>query len=332
MKIKICDLSPERACSFYRGYGAFKKLEELDSSIHVELITGKFKDISWVTFYDCDILIFLRPIHAEHIEVIRKAQDFNVPVWVDFDDNLHELPADNPFKIGLEIRNSYEIMKDCVATAIKYADIVTVSTNSLKEYYLYLNPNIVVIENAFNDYKYKLELKQNENEIITWRGSITHESDLKSCKEDMINVAHRNNNWEWVFIGDNIYYITEHIQNSKSTYPEMGLIEYNKYIHTLSPSIHLVPLVDNIFNTGKSNCSWIEGTYAGAACICPELPEFIKPGIINYKDNFMYLLNKLVNNKSFRKESYKESFYYIKENLLLSKINKKRLEIVKRTI
>jgi hypothetical protein len=108
----------------------------------------------------------------------------------------------------------------------------------------------------------------------------------------------------------------------------MEIVQYNQYIYDLSPSINIVPLVDSIFTRCKSNISFIEGTWAGAACLCPDIPEFQKDGVVNYKENFGYLLEKLMKSQSFRQENYEKAYQYIQDNLLLSIINQKRIKII----
>jgi hypothetical protein len=321
IKIKIYDVAPKGACSFYRGWGVLSKLHKLRSDIIVEFETG----ISWNHLIDCDILYLVRPVENNYIESIEMAKNFGVIVWSDFDDLLPEIPEDNP---SYNYFTSETILKN-VETAIKNSDIVTVSSELIKEYYKKINPDIIVIENAFNDYNLKFEKRTNEKKRIMWRGSDTHRKDLLSCKDGMISINSKYPDWNWVFIGSNPWYITDEIKNSIIV-SELELIKYNKFIKDIAPAITIIPLVDNLFNRAKSNCSWIEGTYAGSCCIAPDLPEFQKDGCINYDNNFEYLLEKTIKSKSFRQENYNKSFEYIHDNLLLSKINQKRIQIIEK--
>jgi hypothetical protein len=324
IKIKICDVAPRSACSYYRGIGVLSQLRHVNPDIHIEYLEA----VSWSALADCDILFLLRPVHNNYIESMQLAKNFGVPVWIDFDDCLHEIPDDNP---GFKNFNTKAVLTN-MEIALKNADIVTVSTIELKNYYSKFNPNIIVVENAFNNYNYKMEKRNNKNKFISWRGSATHRNDLLSCKDEMKATAYKNDEWEWVFIGDNIWYITDSIKRSVSIYPEMEIVQYNQYIYDLSPSIHIVPLVDSIFTRCKSNISFIEGTWAGAVCLCPDIPEFQKDGVVNYKENFGYLLEKLMKSQSFRQENYEKAYQYIQDNLLFSIINQKRIKIIEEVL
>jgi len=329
IKIKVCDPVPDGACCFYRSLGPLSKLQKLNPNISIE----HMQVVSWYTMTDADILFFERPQDKSYLEAIELAKDYNIPVWIDFDDNLFDLPDYNPGYSHYNKKNIREIVANC----IKLADVVTVSTQAVKDAYEYLNPNIIVIENALNDYNFPLKKVQQKFKTISWRGSNTHRRDLLSCSQGIFNIAEKYiKDWAWVFIGGKVngdlWYITDGVKNHFNM-KESDIITYHKYIKDLAPTIQIVPLVNNEFNKGKSNIAWIEGTWSGAATVAPNLPEFEKPGVINYnteKDgSFEYTLEKLIKSTSFRDQKYNESFEYIHDNLLLSKINNKRLEVIK---
>jgi len=330
MKIKICDAAPESACSYYRSIGPLSKLSKLDPSISVEYM----KVTSWTALIDADIILFARPQTQVYLDLMKRAKNFNIPVWVDIDDNLFVIPKDNPNHKFFSGKEVFDMMKEC----IKAADVVTVATDALKKSFKHLNDNIVVIENSFNDYNFPFKKINEKSNTIYWRGSDTHRADLLSCSDRIFEIAKKYEEiWAWVFIGgradNSMWYITDYIKRVFSL-PETDIVSYHSYIRKLTPSVQIIPLVVNEFNLSKSNCSWLEATFSGAAAIAPlGLPEFNKPGIINYnhenKESFGYYLEKLLKDRKFRDRNYDESFEYISENLLLSTINKKRIEVIK---
>jgi hypothetical protein len=322
IKIKICDVAPRGACSYYRSIGPLSKIHKINPEIHVEYI----ESVSWSAMADADILFLARPVENNYIEAIEFAQSFGVKTWIDFDDALTLLPKDNP---GHDYFRSDAVIKN-IEKAIRNTDLLTVSTNNLKNLYSKLNTNIVVIENAFNDYNYNFEKRSNGTKYISWRGSNTHRDDLLSCKDDFISVSSQFPEWQWVFLGGDqreMWYILNGLNNYQSI-GDLEIVKYNRFIHNLQPSIHVCPLLDTEFTRSKSNIAWIEATWAGAATIGPSIPEFVKPGCVNYTNNFQYVLEKLIKSKSFRKENYEKSFEYIRDNLLLSKMNEKRISVI----
>lgn len=319
IRIKVCDLAPNGACSYYRSLGPLSKLNKLNPEISVEYI----ENVSMRHLVDTDILFLARPTEDAYLQSLEFAKSFGVKVWIDFDDALHLLPKDNPgYHHFMEPKRLENIEK-----AIRRAHVVTVSTITIKEMYAKHNPNIIIVENAFNDYNYGFKKRNNDTKYISWRGSNTHRNDLLSCKEEMVFLSKSFPDWEWIFLGGDVWYVTEYIKQAMSM-ADMEIVNFYRFMYNLQPVIHICPLINTKFNHSKSNIAWIESTWAGATCLAPAIPEFQKPGCVNYTDNFKYLLEKMIKSKSFRRENYEKSFNYIKENLLLSQINKKRLKIV----
>lgn len=327
MKISIHEKVPMSAVAYYRSIGPFSYLKKLNKNIEVA-IPGQ---ISWDNIIGSDIFYMQRPHLVSDLKALDIAKDFNIPIVVDYDDCLHEIPQDNPAHEDFSKENTLKIIEE----SIKIADAVTVSTPFLKEYYSKFNKNIHVIENAHNDYQYPFEfVKDGHYNTVNWRGSATHRNDLLSVSEQLWGVSERQKDWSFMFIGQNPWYITEKMTNAYNI-KECDITTYNKFIKDLKAAVQIVPLLDNKFNRAKSNIGWLEGTYAGSCTVCPSIPEFEKPGCINYseeKENFGYLLEKAMKSKTFRKENYEKSFEYIKDNLMLSDINKKRIEVMESLI
>lgn len=104
----------------------------------------------------------------------------------------------------------------------------------------------------------------------------------------------------------------------------MPLMQYFNFMWDKNPQIVFHPLRDTIFNMGKSNISWMESTYAGAAFFGNKaLPEFNHPFISDLK-----LLPKAISEHhiDYMNRKNEDSWEYIKDNLLLSEVNKIREE------
>lgn len=326
IKISIHEPMPFSAVSYYRSIGPFSYLHKIKPEITLA-IPDK---ISWAMLSGSDILYLERPQHDNDLKALRLAKDFNVKIWADYDDLLHEIPEYNP---SYNFYKKTHALKN-VDEAMELADVVTVSTQELCDYYSTKNKNIHVIENAHNDYIYPFKKITETADAINWRGSMTHRKDLLSVSEEMFSIAKKYPKWAWTFIGNDIWFITDYIPNHFRL-DECDIIDYNRFISDLKSAIQIVPLLKNKFNLSKSNIGWMEGTWCGSATIAPDLPEFNKPGCINYTektDSFMYYLEKAINSKEYRQKKYIESYEYIKETLLLSRINQKRIEIIERLL
>lgn len=329
-KILMLDPAPDSAVAFYRSSGPFSNLHKLDPHIQCQW-TERF---NWWQFYTgTDILYCQRPFDNNHLKVIKEAKEWGIKIWVDTDDLLHEIPKYNPYyKV---FNNPKDNKKEIFEESMKEADIITVTTQKLKDYYTKFNKNIEILENAHNDYAFpfKKHIGKPQN-MITWRGSTTHRMDILSVAEQMVNVSRSHKDWTWVFLGNDLWYITEIIKSKAIEIPEKPIIEYYEILRNMGSAILIVPLLDNEFNRAKSSIAYQEATYGGMVTIAPDLPEFDRPGCIKYKDpsQFAYLLEKCIKSRTFREENYEKAYDYIKENLLLSKVNQKRLDIIHRLI
>src|SRR4030042_3595638 len=270
MKIKLITTQPHGACSYYRSLGVFQKIKDLQIDS-----TGEF---DWYNINDVDCIFFERPITENHLLSIKYAKDYGVKVWVDYDDNLLEIPTWNPMFSFL----TNKITQETIIKCLSLSDVVTVPTVALKEQLQKYNKNIEIIPNAFNDHNFDFKYNPSKNQKILWRGRITHRKDILYYQKMLVDAAAANKNWEWNFIGKDIWYITEPIANKKE-HPELNIIPYFSRIKSINPAIYIVPLYPCAFNEAKSNCGFLEATYAGACTIAPKIEEWIRPGIINYE-------------------------------------------------
>ena len=222
----------------------------------------------------------------------------------------------------------------CVAECIATADVVTVSTPFLLEKLAPLNTNIVVIPNALNTKLFDIEapvVAVEQNNVILWRGSATHRADYSTVAEQVVELANRPEmkSWAWVFLGDRPWFTELMPPKNVVCMEPLDVIEYHSFIKTLKPALMFVPLVENDFNKCKSNCAWLEASYAGACVVSTDLPEWLQLGITtSHALTFGEILTSLVEKPSRRAYMANVSREYIRENLTLEKVNKKRMEVI----
>jgi hypothetical protein len=326
MNITIFTKYPSIACSYYRGLGVLPKLSKLDQHIITTYLTQipalNQPTENWHIFNNSDIVFIERPVNYEYYSACVIAKEAGAKLWIDFDDDFLNIPGYNPFS-GMFNNDQ---TKEFISKTCELADVVTVATDGLRDIYRKYNRNTIVIPNAFDDYRLKFDYKLSDKKIVNWRGSSTHRGDLLPVALDLKNISDMNKDWEFSFIGNDTWYFTDGI-NNKRVVRELLQSYYWKYILSLNPSIQIVPLTDNQFNRGKSMCAWLEATYSGAVAVGPDFGDFKRPGVINYRDDFAEKIQECINDEKLRKAKYDESYDYIKDNLLLSTVNKKRLEL-----
>jgi hypothetical protein len=82
---------------------------------------------------------------------------------------------------------------------------------------------------------------------------------------------------------------------------------------TLKMDICIMPIIDNIFNCGKSDIKWMEATRMGAATVCSNvgpyalLPDNVTEKVSNHYYPWLHALEKLIVDVEYRKELVKEA-------------------------
>lgn len=291
-----------------------------------------YSEISWATLSQFDILFLQRPMSDAHIKIMTKAKQMNIPVWVDYDDDLFSVPKDSSAHEYYSTAEVHERIK----WLIKNADVLSVTTPHLKEKLSTLNKNIFVVPNAIN-VSGLIKRRPNKdnldkNNLIIWRGSRTHTVDVLSVANQIIEFHDENKDTIFEFIGDRLALVTAHMKDDQFIHTKwMDILDYHQHILSRTPKAVIVPLMMNEFNKSKSNIAWLEASYAGALTIAPDLPEWRKPGVFTYstQEQFKHALDQVM---SLDEVSYlnfiDQAWNYIEKNLTLDIVNQTRADII----
>lgn len=313
------------ATSFYRGIQPIAQLRRHMPELN---ITYAGKEIGFKDLSHQNAIFLQRPCGMEHVALIEMARNLQVPVWVDYDDDLWNVPSSNP---AIAIYGQ-ERTKQALNEIVAKATVITVSTELLKlEIEKKTKTPVYVIPNAFNNYLFETIAAFKLSPTIMWRGSASHQADLLKFQGPIEDIAKKCPNRIFNFLGFNPWFITEGNAHQFLHYPPSDIFQYHRTIQFIRPNINIVTLTDNIFNACKSNISWIEGTFAGAVTLAPDLPEWRKPGIVTYKNveefgTRLYQLTQSLELETFRNDSKN----YIFAELRLSKVNLLRKYVIDR--
>lgn len=300
--VMVCAPNPHDASSFYRAWGPMTQLRQIWNSNKavvdkwgvLEIIDpGPLSELTWANIARTDIVMLQRPHHPEMLAIARTAKAVGRFLWVDMDDNLLEVPTDNPM---YEVFHN-GVVQSTVLEILKMADVVTVSTHHLAAAMATINPNVRVIANAHDDRVMPVPDVRPMKKIVLWRGSKTHERDLKEYAPAILESARDNPDWQFYFMGYNPWFITEQMrQRQGKVIFQSDFFSYFRRLHELSAAIMIVPLHDSHFNRSKSNIAWIEGTGAGAACLVPKFEswdgssKYRYTGIKSFKDQLCHMM------------------------------------------
>jgi len=276
--ILVCCPNYYDSTSFYRAMGAFHALRKKNRGLRLAMV----ERVDWSIMGSTDLMFLQRPFTEGHFKLCTLAKNMRVPIWIDYDDNLFKVPSDNP---------SYgtyhdDAVKKRMAEMIAMADVVTVSTEFLKEELGSLNKKIHVVENAINDSLFTLtEDHPKRNPMLLWRGSETHVRDLWMYGREVVDFSAKSKKTSFHFAGYNPWFITDSLPESQCTISDpLPIFEYMKFIKTVKPKAFFVPLADHAFNRSKSNIAWLEATMAGALTLAPKWDEWEQPGVVTYEN------------------------------------------------
>lgn len=318
-KILYYSFYPSDASGWYRCTGVFPYINHKELEI-VNLC--HIRELSFADLCGAYAIFIVRPHEQSHLNLIKLAKDIGLKVIIDHDDNPLCLPLTNP------MRDFFEASKKNILESIILADEVWVSTPAIKKAFRLYNKNIHVISNGHHDLIFKVENKKpfEYNKRAMWRGGHSHLGDMyeKGVIESILKLINSNQDWDFYFLGQRFEWLEMRLTGTNFYLnPGASTVQFYKLMHEHNTAIFFYPLSDNLFNRSKSACSFIEATYSGSAYFGSTcLPEFKIPGVedvSNIHDAMNY-------SEGLLKDMNETGWDYIQKNLLLSNLNKERLE------
>lgn len=331
MKTLMCVIpGPKDVTAFYRFSGPMGEI--LSRTDEINLMLAFNTEIYDDLVYLARAAFMQRPFHESHYQVAKIIKRNGRPLWVDFDDDLFDVPPDNPV---YETYAEPKIRRH-MAEIIAMADIVTVTTEALKEKFslgAMKGKDIRVVPNAIDFGRFPQQPKTERSPLILWRGSRTHHQDVMSVAKQMLDVYREKPKFVWEFLGDRLWFVTSQMAqiNAKRVVPApaLGIMEYHQHIIDVAPKVVIAPLVKNAFNRSKSNIAFLEATYAGALCLAPSFKEWSVPGCITYDgaEDFEAKLLGILNNEFDSQLEVAKN--WVAKNRGLRKVNEMREQILK---
>ena len=225
---------------------------------------------------------------------------------------------------------------------IKIADLCTVTHERLAEEVYPLNQNVEILPNAipYGEEQFVLDKKPSDLVRLFWSGSGTHGKDLEILRNPMkrINFPVRTiiagyNEQEKPIWDGMIASFTNGLKLNPTIYNYNQVTEYMAAY--CDSDISLIPLVDNKFNSMKSNLKVLETASKKNPAIVSNVHPyrgFYPACHVNSQKDWYYWIKLLVNDKDARKH-YGEALYdYCNTNFNLHVVNKSRFAIYNKLI
>lgn len=279
--------SPSDARSLSRLFGPFNALQRQDRRLEVVRQPfnpeGPMEVPEWDYIGSLDCLYLLDPFTQHDMKLVAIAKACGVRVWVDYIDDLQNVPASNPQFMHYADKPMVRAnLEDLIAAA----DIATTTTYTLK-CRLPGKEKVALLPEACRWPMCDLPRQR----VVSWRGSPSHAEDLESVLPQIAEVANlpQFSKWKWVFFGFDKpdWRIARAFRNPAEQLDFAPWLPPYEFINAWggrAPYLHLVPILDNPFNRAKTPLAWLEASAIGAAVIGPALPEWNAcPGLIRYQ-------------------------------------------------
>ena len=225
---------------------------------------------------------------------------------------------------------------------IRIADLCTVTHERLAEEVYLLNQNVEILPNAipYGEEQFLLDKKPSDLIRLFWSGSGTHGKDLEILRNPMkrINfpvrtiIAGYNEGEKHIWDGM-IASFTNGLKLNPTIYNFNHVTEYMAAY--CDSDISLIPLVDNKFNSMKSNLKVLETASKKNPAIVSNVHPyrgFYPACHVNSQKDWYYWIKLLVNDKDARTH-YGEALYdYCNTNFNLHVVNKRRFAIYNKLI
>jgi glycosyltransferase involved in cell wall biosynthesis len=281
---------------------------------------------------------FQRSATSTHYEIFKHfynniRKQTKTPLIYEIDDLLTDIPEWN--YAHEYYKNNYIFIQEMM----KMCDGIIVSTEKLREVYSKHNSRIKIIPNHLpkflwgkpnterNGFYERQEMKQEEKKPrILYAGSENHFTPQKyydkgirggDFSNKLIDFIRKTiKEYQWVIVGGCPIELNDLKSNGIEYHGWQDILHYPQFIKNLNIDICIAPLIDNIFNSSKSNIKMLEFIAMG----CPGVFSKVEPYKNSYlaskdDDEFIGNIENLVKDLDLRKKTYKHDYELVKDQL-----------------
>lgn len=344
----------ELACNFYRILQPLSVVDEqglAEVAFHKECNLGDDASVNKALW--ADLIVFQRPATEAWFSFIKTCRKYGKFVVSDYDDDPFNTSPLNPYyqyvgteevewvwedgtremlwsedmvsPTGQKIFNIERNInhRDMFRLNFKKSDLVTCTTEELRQEFLKVNPNVAVLPNLIDFRFFPQNVEMVKKEIrIGWQGGASHYEDLFMVHKHVINILKKHKNVKFVFFGDMRFQglFKDAPQNQIEWHPWVKHNAYPFQLALLNLDIGLCPVVDNQFNRNKSAIKWMEYSTMKFMTIASNIPPYSKvitdkeTGLLVGDDGWFDALDQAVQDKNLRNKLALQAHDEVKTN------------------
>ena len=247
-----------------------------------DFVPMSMSEASHADLFYLDAIILFHPYSPSQSQFIHRAKThYHIPVIVDIDDLVTDMPTDHPYY--------REFKGHAIPDIIMLADHLTTSTEYLKRAWGHLNKNTHVIENCIDEDRYKGLLNQPKNYksgfVVGYTGGHTHAPDLlynmtTGCLEGLVKFMEKYSD------------VRAHFHNlcpqpmidkfgSRVSFNEkvVDYLDYPSLCYTFPWDVCIVPLQDHPFNHAKSDLRLLDMAPFSIPVVASDVEPFRPHGL-----------------------------------------------------
>ena len=338
MKVYFCNSSLS-GCYYVRCLLPLRELgaDGDKTSLYTEAIPEEMRAKAVL---DADVVVFHRPNDGRGLEIAKILKGQGKKIVMDNDDTY------KGFDVTL-LGKMYPKIDQAIDEFGRFADLITCSTEVLKEEYLKLNPNIKVLKNCVcpEDWPSVDEIERNDGEKVRIGlvGSVGLLSDMDGFTETLRALKERKDVEIVVFAlpprdATTIQHIQRVYEKEYKFWDDLGVerhdfVPHKDYISKLNSlrlDILVIPRKEDYFNSCKSNLKFLESSMleipvVGSGWESRKSPYQQNPKDAEYMDlvidnaDWFKYLDPLIASKELRRERGAKAREYVIENYDIAK-------------
>ena len=289
---------------------------------------------------DADVVVFHRPNDDRALKIAEMLRKQGKKIVMDNDDTYKGFDTS---KLG-KLADKFGEVEKALDIFGKSADLLTCSTEYLRQEYLKLNPNVVVLPNCVDpfDWPDTDEILKNEGDKIRigFVGSVGLHTDIQAFVHVLDELKKRENVTLVVFALPADTKETHDVHNyykpelefwqsyNVEWQPFVAIHDYIETLNNLKLDILLIPRADDYFNRCKSNLKFLEASMLEIPVIAqgfttgdspyqdPEDAKHMKVIVDNEK--WLEELEPLLQSKELRREQGRKAREYVIDRYSIS--------------
>lgn len=287
---------------------------------------------------DADVVVFHRPESDAMLAVAKQLQAQGKKIVFDNDDTYKDTGGlkFTDFLNEERVKRGLGKMNKNLDEFIQMADLVTCSTECLRQEYLPLNPNVVVLPNTVDPFYYPEPLRNEEDVVrIGITGSVGVTSDVEVLKPIvehyqndprvrlvLLSLPPEGNNeiYKQLYVEEYAFWNKVNVEWHSYTTTD----EYYEYLNGLKLDMVIIPRYDSAFNRCKSNLKFLENSMLEIPTIGQSFPTKDSPYEVNPEDakhmllatdteSWIAQIETLISNKELRRDMGRKAKEYVEK-------------------